>query len=197
MNYLAHIYLSGDNEQVKIGNFIADFLERKLFENLPLQVQQGVLLHKHIDTFTDNHTIFKTSKKRLFKEFRHYSAVIVDMFYDHFLAKNFERYSETPLLEFSLEFYDILERNTQFLPENVIQLIPVIKRYNWLYSYADVEQLKSILNQMNNRTSNITKLQDSVITLKKDYTLFGNEFFEFFEELRTEVERKKLELGIN
>ncbi len=196
MNYLAHIYLSGENNEVKIGNFIADFVQGKSYKSLPEDIQKGIFLHRHIDDYTDNHRIFKTSKKRLFKEFRHYSAVIVDMFYDHFLAKNFARYSDIPLKDYSFKFYDLLEEYQDILPKTVVRLIPIIKQYDWLSSYAEIEKLTSILNQMNNRTAYATELHKSVHNLRKDYSLFENEFFEFFEKLQQEVEKKKVELEI-
>jgi len=196
MNYLAHIYLSGSNTDVQLGNFIADFIRGNRYKRLPLDVQKGIQLHRFIDSYTDSHRIFKKSKKRLFKEFRHYSAVIVDMFYDHFLALNFDHYSQTPLHQYSQHFYGLLEQNRAILPDRVVNLIPVIRRYNWLYSYRDLSGLASILNQMNNRTSHATTLHTSVEVLKKDYTLFEDEFFEFFEALQQAVEMKKAEMKI-
>jgi len=196
MNYLAHIYLSGTNTDVQLGNFIADFIRGNRYKSLPLDIQKGIQLHRFIDEYTDSHPVFKKSKKRLFKEFRHYSAVIVDMFYDHFLAINFDKYSNIPLYQYSQDFYDLLEQNKAILPDRVVSLIPVIIRYNWLYSYRDLSELTSILNQMNNRTSYATELHKSVEALKKDYAIFEHEFFEFFEELQHAVEKKKVEMGI-
>ena len=89
MNYLAHIYLSGDDDPLlKIGNFIADSVKGKAFKKYPQAIQNGIKLHREIDTFTDSHPIVFESKHRLFKKSRHYSSVIVDVLYDHFLAKN-------------------------------------------------------------------------------------------------------------
>jgi acyl carrier protein phosphodiesterase len=196
MNYLAHIYLSGTNTDVQLGNFIADFIRGNHYKNLPLDVQKGIKLHRFIDNYTDHHPIFKKSKKRLFNEFRHYSAVVVDMFYDHFLAKNFHKYSAITLYEFSQAFYLILEANSSILPKAVVNLIPVIKEFNWLYSYREIAQLKAILNQMNNRTKHVTELHKSVDTLTTYYSEFESEFFEFFDELQKAVVTKKAELGI-
>lgn len=196
MNYLAHIYLSGNNTDVQIGNFIADFIRGQDYKRLPADIQKGIKLHRFIDNYTDHHPVFKQSKKRLFDEFRHYSAVIVDMFYDHFLAKNFDRYSSVPLDEFSQNFYALLEYNYAILPDRVVGLIPVIKRYDWLYSYRDIDALKSILNQMNNRTSNRTQLHHAVHSLRKHYALYEKEFFDFFEEVQFAVQKEKVEMGI-
>jgi len=197
MNYLAHIYLSGSNTDVQIGNFIADFIRGHDYKTLPLDIQKGIQLHRFIDDYTDHHPVFKQSKKRLFLEFRHYSAVIIDMFYDHFLAKNFDKYSAVPLARFSQNFYKLLEQHQAILPNRVVGLIPVIKRYNWLYSYRDINELKSILKQMNNRTSYVTRLHESVNALRDDYALYEKEFVEFFEDIQAAVKLKKKELEIN
>ena len=197
MNYLAHIYLSGNQKDIQIGNFIGDFIRGNAFEKYSIEIQKGIMLHRFIDTFTDAHPIFRKSKKRLFNEFRHYSAVIVDMFYDHFLAKNFDRYSSVPLYPFSQKFYKTLEEYRYTLPQNIVNLIPVITEFNWLYSYRDLDGLSNILNQMNNRTAHETKLQESVVILEANYTQFENEFFEFFKTIQIEVEKEKVKMRIS
>ena len=100
MNFLAHIYLSGDNDLIKIGNFMADGIRGKQYENYPLEIQKGIILHRAIDTFTDAHPIFRQSTKRLHNNYHHYAGVIVDILYDHFLAKNWNKYSDEKLEDF-------------------------------------------------------------------------------------------------
>ncbi len=183
MNYLAHIYLSGDFEDVKIGNFIADFVPGRAYLNYPENIMKGILLHRKIDTYTDRHQIFRQSKKRLFKPFRHYSAVIVDMFYDHFLAKNFSKYSDESLKDYVNTFYELMLKNQHRLPPEVRKILPVMMEYNWLQSYENLDKLKVILKQMNNRTRHNTSLDDSIYYLKDDYRLYEQEFFLFFEDI--------------
>jgi acyl carrier protein phosphodiesterase len=183
MNYLAHIFLSGDKDEVKIGNFIADFVPGKKHLDYPEYIQKGILLHRKIDAYTDSHPIFKVSKKRLFNDFRHYSAVIVDMFYDHFLAKNFSQYSDIPLEEFVASFYDIMMKNEPTLPDNVKRVLPVMVKYNWLLSYRELDKLQDILNQMNNRTHHNSNLHHSIKILKSDYKLFEDDFKIFFDDI--------------
>lgn len=197
MNYLAHIYLSGDDDAIKIGNFIADFIYGSQYENFSKSIQKGILLHRKIDTYTDKHKIFRQSKKRLFSEFRHYSAVIVDMFYDHFLAKHFEKYSQQRLEDFASDFYNILETNQNILPIKVKAIIPVMKKYNWLSSYKNIDNLEDILNQMNNKTQYETMLHLSIDNLIKNYDLFENEFFLFFNDILIEKSKMFKQLNIN
>jgi len=111
MNFLAHIYLSGDNKDITIGNFIADGIRGNDYKKLPKDIQTGILLHRRIDTFTDAHKIVRQSTKRLHKNYSHYSGVIVDILYDHFLAKNWKKYSDIPLATYVDDFYSLLEDN--------------------------------------------------------------------------------------
>ena len=115
MNFLAHIYLSGNNDLMKIGNFMADGIHGKHFENFPIDVQKGIILHRSIDTFTDAHPIFRQSTKRLHANYHHYSGVIVDVFYDHFLAKNWSKYSDEKLEDYVARFYQSLKDNYEIL----------------------------------------------------------------------------------
>src|SRR5690606_29576564 len=104
MNFLAHIYLSGNDDLIRIGNFMADGIKGKDYEEYPEKLKTGILLHRFIDTYTDAHPIVRESTKRLHSKYHHYSGVAVDMFYDHFLAKNWSRYSDEPLDEFVQQF---------------------------------------------------------------------------------------------
>jgi acyl carrier protein phosphodiesterase len=104
MNFLAHIYLSGDNYLIKIGNFMADGIRGKQFKNYPQEVQKGIVLHRAIDTFTDAHPVFRQSTKKLHSRYHHYAGVIVDVFYDHFLAKNWANYSDENLADYVNHF---------------------------------------------------------------------------------------------
>jgi acyl carrier protein phosphodiesterase len=119
MNFLAHIYLSFGNDEITLGNFIADSIRGNKHKHLPINVQKGIMLHRAIDTFTDAHPTVRKSTKRLHKNYSHYSGVIVDIFYDHFLAKNWEQYSDTPLDVFVEQFYDLLEENYTILPDGI------------------------------------------------------------------------------
>ena len=147
MNFLAHIYLSFGDDEITIGNFIADSIRGNKFKHLPNRVQQGIQLHRFIDTFTDTHTIPKISSKRLHKNYSHYSRVIVDIFYDHFLAKNWKKYSDTPLDIFVENFYDLLEDNYQILPDGVKRMMPYMISDNWIYNYSKMEGMDRVLER--------------------------------------------------
>ncbi|WP_430408290.1 ACP phosphodiesterase [Kordia sp.] len=192
MNFLAHIYLSHDDNDIKIGNFIADSIRGKKYKNYPSQIQRGILLHRHIDTFTDAHPTVRQSTKRLHKNYSHYSGVIVDILYDHFLAKNWKTYSDIPLATYVEDFYNLLEDNFETLPLNIQRLLPHMIHDNWLLSYASIEGITKVLEGMNRRTQNRSKMNLAVVELQEFYTEFESEFTSFFSEL-IEFSKHKLD----
>lgn len=185
MNFLAHIYLSGENDLIKIGNFMADGIRGKKFENYHPDIQKGILMHREIDTFTDNHPIFKKSTKRLHDKYHHYSGIIVDIFYDHFLAKNWTKYSDEPLDVFVDNFYSSLKTNYDLLSERTKEIMPYMIEQNWLYNYRTTEGIARILIQMDNRIKNSSNMRFSIEDLLEFYNEFEEEFSAFFEELRS------------
>ena len=195
MNYLAHIYLSGDNEIVTIGNFIADGIKGKHYKKRKRDIQIGVLLHRHIDTFTDAHKTVRKSTKRLHKNYGHYSGVIVDILYDHFLAKNWRDYSDIPLENYANSFYDSLETHYDLLPLRIQKMIPYMLADNWLLSYASIDGISRVLSGMNRRTKNISGMDKAVNELEEFYEEFENEFTLFFDELITSSKEKLKELN--
>jgi acyl carrier protein phosphodiesterase len=187
MNFLAHIYLSGDNEELKIGNFIADSVKGKQYLEYPPGIVDGIVLHRSIDTFTDTHPIVSRSVERLFERYGHYSRVIVDILYDHFLAANWKDYSDIPLKIYTEDFYKLLQDNFKILPKPVQNFLPYMVADNWLYNYRKIEGIEKILFQMNRRIKYRAKMHLAVEELREFYEEFEDEFTRFFEELRAYV----------
>ena len=190
MNFLAHIYLSGDNDLMKIGNFMADGIHGKHFDIYPTEIQKGIILHRAIDTFTDAHPIFRQSTKRLHANYHHYSGIIVDIFYDHFLAKNWGNYSDEKLEDYTERFYQSLRDNHDFLTEKTQKMLPHLIAQNWLLSYQTIEGIENILERMDNRMKRNSNMRFSVAELRTFYPEFEQEFITFFEELRAHSEQK-------
>ncbi len=184
MNFLAHIYLSGDHDLITIGNFIADGIKGKRYQDHPDSIQVGILLHREIDTFTDAHPTVRLSTKRLHKRFGHYSGVIVDILYDHYLAKNWLVYSDIPLKIYVDDFYESLHQNSELLPLRIKNMMPYMLADNWLLNYAEIAGIQNVLNGMNRRTNNIVGMGRATDELKEFYQEFEEEFTLFFEELR-------------
>lgn len=183
MNYLAHIYLSGDNDLVTIGNFIADSIKGKKYKDYEKDIQLGILLHRNIDTFTDAHKTVRQSTKRLHKNYSHYSGVIVDILYDHFLAKNWSKYCETPLEDYVNSFYNVLELHYDILPLKIKKMMPYMIANNWLFNYGSIDGIAKVLEGMNRRTQYRSGMDKAVNELEAFYSDFENEFTSFFEEL--------------
>lgn len=194
MNFLAHIYLSGDNPQVILGNFFADSIKGRKYKDYPRDVQKGILLHRAIDYFTDTHPIVRLSTARLFDNYSHYSGVIVDMYYDHFLAANWDLYSEVPLKEFTQYFYQLLKDHYDLLPRNVQNFMPYMIEHNWLLSYATIEGIGKILAQMSSRTKFQSRMELATRDLEEHYELFQIEFTSYFEELQMFARNKLFSL---
>lgn len=194
MNFLAHIYLSGENDLVKIGNFMADGIRGNDYLKFPDEVIKGILLHRQIDTFTDLHPIYRKSKHRLHEKYGHYSGVIMDILYDHFLAKNWNEYSYEKLEDYVESFYKSLENNKAILSEKTKSIVPYMIDQNWLASYASLAGIEKILFQMDYRTKHRANMQEAIVELQEFYFQFEEEFTLFFEELRKFSNQKLLSL---
>jgi acyl carrier protein phosphodiesterase len=189
MNFLAHLYLSGDDPKVMVGNFIGDFVRgRYLKEQFGEGIARGVELHRAIDEFTDKHVTVKVSKTRLWPTYRHYSAVIVDIFYDHFLAARWKDFSDEPLEVYAQRAYQLMHDHHLILPEQVKHMLMYMTRGNWLVNYAQVEGIQRALTGMSRRATFESKMEQSVEDLKRDYMEYEMEFRAFFPELKSFTE---------
>jgi acyl carrier protein phosphodiesterase len=191
MNFLAHIYLSGNNNLLKIGNFMADSVRGHHYMDYPDEIRKGILLHRYIDTFTDAHPIYRKSKHRLHEKYGHYSGVIMDIVYDHFLAKNWYKYSDKKLEDYADEFYKLLQDNYDILTEKTKGMLPYMMARNWLVSYASLAGLEIILFQMDYRTKNRVNMPAAIKEVIEFYEEMEQEFLAFFTALQ---QHTKLEL---
>jgi acyl carrier protein phosphodiesterase len=194
MNFLAHIYLSSNNELLTIGNFAGDGVRGGDYTRFPKAMHAGIQLHRDIDTFTDTHPIVKQSKKRLHKNYSHYSGVIVDIFCDHFLAKNWSHYSDIPLDAYIDTFYLSLNKHFDVLPDRFKKFVPIMIEGNWLLSYASIDGIQLVLNGMNKRTKGKSKMNEATTELRKHYIDFEIEFTHFFKELIEFSTKKRIEI---
>lgn len=184
MNFLAHLYLSGDDADVMIGNFIGDFVRgRNLAEQFGEKIAQGIELHRAIDSFTDHHSVVKQSKARLRPKYGHYSGVIVDIFYDHFLALNWSTYSTESLDQYARKAYGYLADREAILPERVKQMMPYMVGGNWLVNYAKLEGIRRSLAGMARRATFNSKMDQAIEDLQSDHEAFQKDFNHFFPEL--------------
>ena len=124
MNFLAHLYLSGNNEEVIFGNFIADGVKGNQMNGYSAGIRDGIRLHREIDRYTDNHPVVKQSKSRLSPKYRMFSGVIVDLFYDHFLSKYWQEFSQKELNDFVSKTYQLLIKSYDLLPPRPKRILP-------------------------------------------------------------------------
>ena len=194
MNFLAHIYLSGSNDQIRIGNFMADSIKGKKFQKYSKDIQKGIILHRAIDYYTDTHPVFIKSAHRLFETYGHYNGIIIDIFYDHFLAANWKDYCEIDLETYVINFYTLLKENYETLPPKVKNFLPYMIEDNWLLSYAEISGIEKVLNGMNHRTGGKSGMNNAIKELKLYYEEFEKEFRIFFEDVQVFCEEKLEEL---
>ena len=190
MNYLAHIYLSGENDQVKVGNFIGDWVKGNDHKNYPVDIQRGILMHRNIDSFTYNHPIVRKSKMRLNEKYHKYSGIIIDIYYDHFLACNWNLFSEIELTDFTRNLNTCLVSHMSYLPTEIQEFIPGFMKRGWIESYATLEGIEKVLVGISKHTSLPDKTIDAIDILKKQYEVFKTEFFDYFPELVAHIEDK-------
>jgi acyl carrier protein phosphodiesterase len=185
MNFLAHIYLSGDESKVMIGNFIGDFVKgRNLASRHEPLIVSGIELHRAIDHFTDTHAIVQQSKKRLAGKYRHYAGVIVDVFYDHFLSNKWSDYHPVPIDTFADNTYKTLQQNDAILPDEVKAFLPYMIKQNWLVAYGTLDGIFQALSGIGRRTPYISNMEKAVGDLSEQYENFGSDFAAFFPQLK-------------
>jgi acyl carrier protein phosphodiesterase len=185
MNFLAHIYLSNDDPKVMVGNFIGDFVKGRNFaDRYEPAIAKGIELHRLIDDFTDRHPVVQQSKIRLRPKYRHYAAVIVDIFYDHFLSKYWDDYHNTPLPAFADNAYLTFKTYETVLPEQVKGMLPYMVKDDWLVNYGNIPGITQSLRGVSRRTRYESKMNESVQELEQCYAEFRQEFRAFIPELK-------------
>lgn len=165
------------------GNFISDFLRGKEVDVYDAEITLGIQLHRTIDAYTDSHPQVAQSKERLWKKYRHYSAVIVDIFYDHFLAKNWALYAELPLADFAQKAYDDLSTFEHIFPDKVQRIFPYMVRQNWLLNYGEIDGMRQAMQGIARRASFKSNMEHAVEDLLEQYDAFDRDFQAFFPDL--------------
>jgi acyl carrier protein phosphodiesterase len=186
LNYLAHAFLSFNDEKILVGNLLGDFVKgRKQLEKLPLEIQQGIILHRKIDAFTDSHKMVKQSIKRLKPTQKRYASVVSDIFYDYFLSKNWKKYTSLEIQIFANQTYLHLEGNYEFMSERPLSVYKKMIAANWLVDYGSYENIDFVMGKLSNRIKNPTNLHQAVNDLKTHEIGLNEDFIQFFPELMT------------
>lgn len=185
MNFLAHVMLSPPNPELVLGGLLGDFVKGPLSAiDLPEQVCHGIWLHRKIDSFTDRHPLFLRSKRRVSNERRRYAGIMVDMFYDHLLARHWEQFHDQSLESFTRQLYRELEGRQELLPVQARTILLRMASEDWLSSYAELPSLHQALDNMSRRRLRPgNRLLGSVAELEDAYIGFEDDFLGFMPQV--------------
>lgn len=188
MNYLAHILVSSDNDDIKIGNFIGDHIKGRIDQTdlskyAPLMIL-GMRLHREIDSFTDTHPIVHNSIARLQPRYHKFAGIVVDMFYDHFLAIHFDQFSAISLPLFSEQFYELITIRKNDIPVAMEGMVRSMIKRDWLSNYAHIEGIDWALKGIAQRATFVSGIEYAAEDLRKDFSKYESEFLAFFPLLQ-------------
>ena len=192
MNFLAHLFLSGKPGELMAGNFIADSVKGNAAHDFTEGIQKGIKLHRAIDTFTDNHPEMLKSKERLRPRYKKYAPVITDIFYDHFLAVNWNTYATVSLREYTQQVYTYLGEYYPVFPVRSKQFYDYMVKYDILFAYTKIEGIEQVMQGMSRRAHFISGMETATEELQKHYHDFETEFRAFFPELQSYVKAQIL-----
>ncbi|MCW5624651.1 MAG: DUF479 domain-containing protein [Burkholderiales bacterium] len=188
MNFLAHLYLTPDTPDGLLGSLLGDFVKGPLDQaGYAPDVTAAIKLHRRIDTFTDAHPVVLASKARLGPDLRRYAGILVDVYYDHFLAKSWERLHPEPLPAFARRVYGELEAHPHPVPDAFARMLPWLVRQDWLASYRSVDGVHEALTRMQRRFSRPTPLAEGAAALQRHYDDFAADFAAFLPEVRQQA----------
>ncbi len=192
MNFLAHLFLSGEPGELMVGNFIADSVKGNAMNDFNKGIQKGIILHRAIDTFTDSHADMQKSKERLRPRYKKYAPVITDIFYDHFLAVNWQDYSAVSLRDYTNQVYTYLGEHYPIFPQRSKQFYDYMIKYDILFAYTKLEGIEKVMQGMSRRVHFISGMETATEELEKHYKDFETEFQSFFPELQSHVKTQIL-----
>lgn len=187
MNFLGHIYLTPDNDQLLLGNFIADSVKGDPYRQYPKAIADGIKLHRAIDSYTDKHPLVKQGVQRFRATQKKYASVVIDVVYDHVLADNWHLFHDEELLGFTQSTYTKLEKQQNDFPEPVKRYFPYMKQQNWLYNYQYEWGLLKSLEGLDRRSSNDTQMHLAVEVYRQHKKEFLSEFSAFIEDAKKMV----------
>jgi len=183
LNYLAHLYLSGNDTDLLIGNFIADAVKGRQINAFSEKIQAGIKLHRQIDMFMDAHPIIERGKEALRPKFQKFSGIVMDVFADHFLAKDWDLYSNISLPEFAENTYQLLHQHKDGFPEKCRYTLHYMSMQDWLSNYQHIEGIRRALTGLAHRSSFRSGMENAHKELERHYMFYHNVFHEFLPEV--------------
>jgi acyl carrier protein phosphodiesterase len=190
MNYLAHAYLSFGIPEIIVGNMISDYVKGRKMLDYPHAIQQGIRLHRDIDQYTDLHPVTREAKLLFQPHYRLYSAAIVDVVYDHFLAADSAEFTDNSLMEFSLETYRQLDPFSPRFPERFARMFPYMKEQNWLYNYQFRWGLRNSLGGLVRRAAYLDDSETAFRIFEENHEALRNCYQRFMPEVKAFAEKR-------
>ncbi len=193
MNFLAHVYLAGGSDHAIVGSLMGDFVKGPLSGRYGTEITRALTLHRRIDAYTDAHHVVRESRHRVSPARRRFAGVLVDMFYDHFLARHWDEYNHVPLQRFTARIYAVLREHHALLPERLQDIAPGMAAADWLGSYRHVEAVGLALDRMGQRLKRGNALLCSAEELLAHYEAFDADFRAFFPDVVRFARRERSE----
>lgn len=187
MNFLGHLYLSGDDPLVITGNFMADAVKGRDLSRFALPVQEGIRLHRRIDSFTDQPRADHAGRAALRAHAGRYAPVVMDLFFDHLLARHWERWHAEPLAVFTQRMYAVLRAHAPVMPERTQRMLPYMIAGDWLTSYAELDGLGEALLGMSARVNGGAAMAGAERVMAEHRRHFEDEFDSFLPALREHI----------
>src|SRR5579871_1256717 len=188
MNWLAHLYLSEPNPAFRIGNLLPDLVPASALSGLSSEYLRGAKQHRRIDAFTDTHPIVRRSISRVSPDFRRFGGILIDIFYDHFLARDWQDFSPIPLQIFASDIYDSFDRCRGEIPAEALIHLQHMRECNWLCAYREIEGISAALDRLGLRLKRPVPLGSAISVLRNNYDDLQADFSAFFPELISHLE---------
>jgi acyl carrier protein phosphodiesterase len=183
MNHLMHLFLSGSEPEILVGNLMGDFVKGRLDDRFPVRIRRGIEIHRKIDSFAAGNEFFLRSKRCIDPYYAHYRAVLVDLFYDHFLARHWAAYSPVTLEEFVRSSHQILCRYEAHLPPRLLELLPRMFSRHWLLAYREPAGIETALRRMSDRLRRPGPLAEGFAELSEKEDLLLSDFRLFLPDV--------------
>lgn len=191
MNYLAHLFLSDNTANSIMGNFLGDFVKGNPHGRFPAEIAEGIITHRKIDLFTDSHPVVSSSKKLISLPRRRFAGIIIDIIYDHFLSRNWDRYSRSDLNGFVERMYRSLENHEVNIPQKAEMVIEKMIKEDWLRSYGTLEGIDTAFKRISRRLKKESMLSAAVEELENHYQVLNDHFLRFFPHLMNHTGRRR------
>lgn len=192
MNYLAHAFFSGTNEDILLGNMMGDFVKgSSILDTFPDTIRKGIELHRSIDAFTDQHTATIKAKNYFRPVYGLYSGAFVDVVYDHFLANDAKYFpQENDVAKFSLKTFHTLDHHLDQLPKDFLQIYKYMKNENWLLQVKSMKGLETSINRLTRRMPDIENGAEAYRIFVQHYYELNQIYFEFIDDVENFVKSK-------